>query len=379
MSLPEIQQASSVINKASSLLVIVPEKPSSDAFASMVALYVSLLENYEGDIDAVSPSHVPRHLQFLPGSSQVAMQPKIEPQVVLDIAGPSKIVNIRQEQLTGGVRLHVAFEKSTEILKENIETHVRALPYDAIIVLGATDLEELGDVFTDNADFFYNTPIINIDHKASNEHFGTINLVDITSSSVAEITHELIASLNNTQIEPNIATALYAGIVAATGSFQKPSTTPNAFHLAAGLLDKGADKETVITHLVKTKPLHILKLAGRIYARLRHDEYGHLFWSLLRPLDFNESNASIEDIAEVMHELDSNISDYNAAFLIYEDKPQHYTTYLLLGKGLMKRKQEIQSSLSAQKQNGALLLSTSAPSFEVAEEKILEQIRGILP
>lgn len=379
MALPEVQQAFSVINRSASILLVVPAKPSRDAFASMIATYLALLGHNNKTVDAISPSHVPPTLQFLPGSSQVQMQPRLQPDVVVDVAGPTAALDVRQEPLSGGVRLHITFPTEHSILKENIEVHVRQMPYDAVLMFGAADLAELGDLFTNYADFFYNTPIINIDHRATNEHFGTVNLVDITASSVAEVAYELIANLPNIEVGADIATALYAGIVSATDSFQKPTATPRAFQVAAELINKEADKEAVIQHLVKTKPLHLLKLAGRAYARLRYDEHGQLFWSILRPLDFSESGARVEHIPDLMHELTNNISGYNAVFLLYQDNGQHYTIYLLLGKGLTKRRQEIQEQLSAKRENGALIMQFSAPSIEQAERQALQQVQSVLP
>ncbi|MEX1112245.1 MAG: hypothetical protein WEC84_02175 [Candidatus Andersenbacteria bacterium] len=379
MALAETQQALQVLQKARNVLLIVPAKPTVDAFASMVALYVALLEQHGGAVDAVSPSHVPSQLQFLAGSSQVQMQPNITPEIVLDIAGPTEILETRTEGLRGGVRLHITLPTAQGLSREDIEAHVRQLAYDVVVVFGASDLEGLGDIFNNHADFFYNTPIINIDHRADNEHFGTVNLLDITRSSIAEITHELITELPNVEISENIATALYAGIVGATESFQRPSTNPHAFELAAELMEKKADKEAVIQNLVKTKPLHLLKLTGRLYARLRHDEHGKLFWSLLRPIDFQESGAEPEHIPEAMHELTNNISGYNVAFLIYEESAGSYRVYTLLGKGLIKRKREIQEQLSAQKENGALTFMLQSDTLDEAEQATLQQIRSILP
>lgn len=379
MSLPELKQAVTLLTKASSVLLIVPGRPSPDAFASMVALYLALIKKHPGEIHAVSPAHVPRLLQFLPGSSQVAMQLKQQPSITMDIAGPEAIEEVHQEHLNGGVRLHVVLKPGTPIVKDQIETTVRMLPYDVVVVFGASDLEELGDLFTRHADFFYNTPIINIDHRANNEHYGTVNVVDITFSSIAEVTHELITTLDPAAIDSDIATALYAGIVAATQSFQKPTTTPHAFSLAAQLMEQEADKEAVIQHLVKTKPLPLLKLSGRTYARLKHDEYGQLFWSLMRSLDFRESGATPDLIPEVMSELINNISGYNAAFIVYEDMQKQFHLYLTLGKGLMKRRQEIQQQLGAKKENGALRVALSALALDEAEKKALELVRSILP
>ncbi len=375
MALPELEQVSSLLNRASTVLLMVPAKPSADAFASMVGLFLTL-ETLKKPVDEVSVSHVPPALQFLPGSSQVITRPVSRPEVILDIAGPANISNIRQEPLRGGIRLHFTLPEGTIITKDQLETSVRPLPYDLVFVFGAADLEELGHTFTGHTDFFYNTPIINVDHQADNEHFGTVNLVDITKGSVAEVTYEIIQHLTKT-IEPNIATTLYAGIIAGTDSFQKPSTTPTSFKIAAELMELAADREAVIQHLVKTKPLPLLKLTGRIYARLRYDENSRIFWSIVRPVDFQESGATDATLTDALKELGNNIADFTVAYIIDDHQPK-YDLYLLLGKGLRKRRVAIQESLGATRDNGTLKFSLHAHSLAAAEETAAQKIHTIL-
>ncbi|MCE9643202.1 MAG: hypothetical protein K8Q97_02625 [Candidatus Andersenbacteria bacterium] len=379
MSIPETQQALSVITRANNIALFVPEKPSIDAFSSMMALSLALSAQTKKTIYSISPVHVPNELQFLPGSSQVEMKPRLQPTLVIDIAGISTIANIEQVSTKDGIKIHLELPANTDMSADMVETHVRQLPYDCAILFGASDLADLGPMFTDFADFFYNIPVINIDHKPTNEYFGTINMVDITASSIAEITHELITALSPEAVTQDVATALYAGIVGATESFQKPSTTPKAFQLSAELMTKQAQTDVVIQHLVKTKPLSLLKIAGRTYARLRHDEHGHLFWSILRELDFQESHATEADIPLIMHELTNNISGYNAAFILHENENKEHVIYITLGKGLAKKRQEIQEQLSAKKQNGMLVVTLPPSSLEDAELLAVQKIRQILP
>lgn len=379
MSLPEIQQAVAVLKRSGSILLLVPKKTSTDAFSSMIALSLALGKENGKEVHCVSPSHVPEALQFLPGSSQVLMAPQLKPGIIIDIAGISKLSDIRQEQLKGGIRIQLVLEEGVEVTADLLETHVRQMPYDSIVLLGASDLADLGDLFTNHADFFYNTPIINIDCMATNEHFGTVNIVDITASSIAEITHELISAIAPGRIDADIATSLYAGIVGATESFQKPSTSPHAFQIAAELMEQNARTEIVIQQLIKTKPLSLLKLAGRTYARLRHDEHGRLFWSILRELDLAESGATSDQIPLVIQELANNISGYNAACILYEDAEKQYTLYILLGKGLNKRTKEISEQLSARKESNLLAVPIPAVSLEEAEKSAITKMQGIVP
>ncbi len=378
MALPELKQAHSIIDRSAHVLLMVPEKASLDAFAAMVALYLAWQPHKEDGIDEVSPAHVPYNLQFLPGSSQVLTKPRLQTDVIVDLAGPTSITEVRQEPLQGGIRLHLTLPADVVVNRDQIETVVRTLPYDVAIIIGASDLEALGATFTDHTDFFYNTPIINIDHRADNEHFGTVNIVDITAGSVAEVAYEFITSAFGEKIDPTIATALYAGIVAGTDSFQKPTTTPRSFRIASKLMEAEADREAVIQHLVKTKPLPLIKLAGRLYARLRFDEHMQLFWSILRPVDFQDSGAAITDVPAAMKELANNIAGFNVAFILLEEQGI-FTAYILLGKGLLQRREEIQSQLAATRENGLLRLRLDATSLEDAEANALEKVRGILP
>lgn len=379
MSLPELKQASSLIERSSRILLAVPERASIDAVASMIAIYLALEPSKGNNIDEVNPGHVPLGLQFLPGSSQVHMQPRRQTEIVLDVAGSAALSDVRTETLQGGIRLHLSLSDGETLSKDQVELSIRSLPYDLAILFGASDVEALGSLFSENTDFFYNTPIINIDHRADNEYFGTVNLVDITAGSIAEVAYDLISNLANISLDAGIATALYAGIVAGTDSFQRPSTTPRSFEAAAKLMNLHADREAVIQHLVKTKPLSLLKLTGRLYARLRYDEHLQAFWSLIRPLDFAESGAEPADLPRAMRELSNNIAAFNAAFVLSEHSAGEYEMHLMLGKGLLQRREEIQASLSATRDNGLLHIKLPANSFEEAEAQALEKVRGIVP
>lgn len=379
MALSELQQAKKLIERSRHILLIVPERASYDAISSMIAMFLALQHTKEDHVDEVSSSHVPSILQFLPGSSQVLMSPKRQPEIVIDITGPETIASTRTEKLQSGLRVHLSLPAETEVEKDKIEFSVRLLPYDVVVIFGASDLEKLGPTFAHYTDFFYNTPIINIDHRADNEHFGTVNLVDITAGSIAEVTYSLISTFLPDPLDADTATALYAGLVAGTQSFQRPSTTPQSFQMAARLISMEADREAVIQHLVKTKPLKLLKLAGRLYARLRYNEDQQVYWTMMRAADFRDSGASQADLPAAVREIINNVAGFNLLMVVSESSDQRYEIYIVLGKGLMSRRDEIQSSLSARRDNGLMYVTLGAPSLEEAEQKALDLVKSILP
>jgi phosphoesterase RecJ-like protein len=59
--------------------------------------------------------------------------------------------------------------------------------------------------------------LVNIDHHASNDNFGTANLVDVTAAASAELVSRVIDALG-IKWTPEMATAALVGIMTDTGS-----------------------------------------------------------------------------------------------------------------------------------------------------------------
>lgn len=112
---------------------------------------------------------------------------------------------------------------------------------DVIITIDASSLNSLGDLYLQNQQQFTGKEIINIDRHLTNTNFGTINLVDRESSSTSEIVFKLLEYLN-VEIDKEMATNLYAGIVSATNNFTAYSVNAQTFEISAKLLRLGAVK-----------------------------------------------------------------------------------------------------------------------------------------
>src|SRR5262249_43456711 len=72
--------------------------------------------------------------------------------------------------------------------------------------------------------------VVDVDHHHDNTRFGSANLIVADASSTAEIVRDLLWELG-VQLTPEIAEALYVGLVTDTGRFQYSNTTPKAFRL----------------------------------------------------------------------------------------------------------------------------------------------------
>ena len=132
--------------------------------------------------------------------------------------------------------------------------------------------------------------VINVDHHHDNSRFGALNLVVPDASSTAEVIRDVMRELD-VDLTPEIAEALYVGLVTDTGRFQYTNTTPKALRLAAELVESGADVHGIFRHVYETVQFAKLKLLARALDRARVFEGGRLVVSYLLREDFAEVGA----------------------------------------------------------------------------------------
>ena len=115
---------------------------------------------------------------------------------------------------------------------------------DGIFVFDSPNLDALGPIYTDNEDSFKGIEIVNIDRHMTNSNFGTINIVAKQNSSLSEVIFQLLYSLR-VELDADIATNLYTGLVAATNNFSSYTVNADTFQVAAALLKAGAARKSL--------------------------------------------------------------------------------------------------------------------------------------
>jgi phosphoesterase RecJ-like protein len=132
--------------------------------------------------------------------------------------------------------------------------------------------------------------VVNVDHHHDNSGFGNVNLIVADASSTSEIVRDVLSELD-IALTPEIAAALYVGLVTDTGRFQYSNTTPKALRLAAELVEAGADVHGIFRHVYETVQFAKLKLLARALERAQLFEGGRLVVSYLLRDDFAEVGA----------------------------------------------------------------------------------------
>src|SRR3954468_19494542 len=132
--------------------------------------------------------------------------------------------------------------------------------------------------------------VLDVDHHHDNSRFGDANLIVADASSTAEIVRDLLAALG-VDLTPEIAEALYVGLVTDTGRFSYSNTTPKALRLAAELVEAGADVHGIFRHVYETVQFSKLKLLARALERAQLFDGGRLVVSYLLKDDFGDVEA----------------------------------------------------------------------------------------
>ncbi|MDO8240532.1 MAG: DHH family phosphoesterase [Candidatus Moranbacteria bacterium] len=327
MSLEPQEQFKNFVEKSKEVLILIPENPSGDAVGSAWALYF-FLQKKEINATIAFSNHLSDKYSFLPKPEQILTEISGARDFVLSFNTTyNKISNVRTEESEGKLEIHLTPEKGT-LNPKDFSFILAKFKYDLMVIIDSPDLEGLGKIYEKNPDLFFEVPIINIDHRSTNDNFGQINLVDITASSCSEILSIALEHIDYNLMDKTIADCLLTGIISATESFQKKNTTPKALLAAATLMDKGADQQTIIRWLYKTQPLHVLKLWGRAMANLNWDEQSKLVWTNLGVEDFVQSRSNPTDVLIILEKLQENYSEGKIFMALYNDTPA--TTIALL-------------------------------------------------
>jgi phosphoesterase RecJ-like protein len=133
--------------------------------------------------------------------------------------------------------------------------------------------------------------VINIDHHHDNTRFGTINLVDVDASCTAEIIYDL-SGLLDVQLTPEIANALYVGLVTDTGKFMYENTDARSHRMAAGLIEAGVEVNEIYRRLYEHAPIEKLKLLARALEGVTLRDGGRLAVTYISTEDYAVSGTS---------------------------------------------------------------------------------------
>jgi phosphoesterase RecJ-like protein len=121
-----------------------------------------------------------------------------------------------------------------------------------------------------------------------------VNLVVPEASCAAEIVYDLAKELG-AEITPELAEALYIGLVTDTGKFMFENTTPESHQMAAELIEAGVQPQDVHRKLYEELPYARLQLLARALNNVHRYDDGAITLTHLTREAFAETGAAESD------------------------------------------------------------------------------------
>jgi len=146
-----------------------------------------------------------------------------------------------------------------------------------------------------NAWFAPDAELLNIDHHPTNDGFGLVNLMKFHAAATAEILFELLDELG-LELEADVATAIYTGLMTDTGGFRYSNTSPLVMSMASRLLEAGAPGPELAESLLERMTAGQLRLIQRGLSRLEWSEDLKIAWLWVDSDDLEQSGATNEDL-----------------------------------------------------------------------------------
>ncbi len=320
MSLDATAQFKNVIDSAKNVLIFTPQNAGGDSLGSAWALYFFLKnKNIQATVVVAPGNPYLQRFSFLNKPEDIIESLAGARDFVLAFnTKHNKITNVRTERVEDELRIFITPEKGS-IDPRDFSFIPAKFKYDLVIAVGCADKESIGKIYEENPDIFYEVPVVNIDHHTENDQFGQINLVDIKASCTCEILADAILKIDAKGVDETIAQCLLAGLIDETNSFQKRNTTPRSLQVAAALMTKGAEQQKIIRFLYKTQPLHLLKLWGRVMARLQWESDLELVWAPVFLEDFVQSRSNPNDIPFILDKIKENYSAGKIFMVLYNE------------------------------------------------------------
>jgi bifunctional oligoribonuclease and PAP phosphatase NrnA len=136
--------------------------------------------------------------------------------------------------------------------------------------------------------------LIVVDHHASNERYGTINVIDERAAASGVLVRRLIEELR-LPLTRDAAVCLYAALVCDTGRFQYESTTSAVFDLARELACFDLPIASLSRVLFEEHRFAYLKLAADVLSRAELVPEKNFVWAKVTQEDLIRHDVSFEE------------------------------------------------------------------------------------
>jgi phosphoesterase RecJ-like protein len=245
-------------------------------------------------------------------------------------------------------------------------------PFHARIVVDNASIDRAGKISLKQDP---SSPIVNIDHHASNPGYGDLVYIEPDRASCGEVLFDLFKAAQM-PISREAATCLFVAISTDTGSFQYPAVTPRTFRIAAELYEYGIDLGDISRATYDSHPPRRLLLMREILQSAKFDCDDRIGYFWIDAASYQRSGAKPEDTEGMIDHIRS-IRSVKVAVLLEELSSEGSVRISLRSKDSKIDVNQIARQFGGGGHPAAAGARIQGSRSEV-ESKILEAIRSAL-
>jgi bifunctional oligoribonuclease and PAP phosphatase NrnA len=170
--------------------------------------------------------------------------------------------------------------------------HEFPMEAEVVVTFDCGSLGRLGDLEPAAKDA---GELVVIDHHASNDSYGTINVIDPDAAASGVLVRRLVRALE-LPLNRDAAVCLYAALVCDTGRFQYDTTTPEVFELASELTSFDVPVSRLSRCLFEEHRFAYLQLLGEMLEKATLVPEKRFVWTAITQVDLARHGVTLEEI-----------------------------------------------------------------------------------
>jgi phosphoesterase RecJ-like protein len=314
------------IATAGHILLLTDERIDGDTMGSTMGLF-HVLKDLGKKVEVFSPKPLPQSFKFIPGidvirrDAEVFLQPSIDLVIISDCS-------------------------DGEYIKKFLPT----MPHKV--------------------------PLISFDHHATNPMYGTINVVEPTAASTADVVWRFVKNVGYA-VSPEAAQCFLTGIYTDTNVFSTANTTTAALEASTELVKLGADPKIIVRNHMMNRSVSALRLWGLVFGRLFHDPELDAVATAITRQDLQNFGATDEDLKSISNFLNEMLEEKHDVVVVYVEKGDGSV------KGSLRSRNRDVAKLAAEKYGGGghkLAAGFKIPNSKLVEKDgrwVVEKISGV--
>jgi phosphoesterase RecJ-like protein len=285
----QIKKSLELIQSSKNIVITCHKGPDGDAIGSTLALCLTL-KKLGKKATVIVPDDFPSFLKWLPESDKVIIYDENK-------------------------------EAATDLINNS----------DLIFTLDFNSLNRTGDM--SEALSNTNAKFIMIDHHQQPDDYAEVTYSDTSICSTCQMVYHFIEALDYiNELDSNIATCIYTGIMTDTGSFRFRSTTSTTHRVVAKLIDTGIDNAKIHQNVYDSNSYNRLQLLGKSLNNLKIIKGFNTAYISLSAEEQNKFNAQKGDTEGIVNYALS-LQDIKLAAIFKEDQTTGLIKISLRSKG----------------------------------------------